>query len=580
MSQPESSLSGALKDRQVVPNWRSPAASASELSGGSESARQVSLRQERWLARVRERFSERPTPASATELVETSFVLGAQIDDPAVLDLANDLGRRLSPIVAVDVEGADPVDSVVHAEREKILRSRVSSLRATAGDNPRRPLIWSELSRAYISLGQAERARNSMLCALRLSPDSKYLLRSATRLFNRLGEPDHALKLLRKHKRILVDPDLLSAEVATSTAADRSSRFLKVANELLGDKGISPKRMAELAAAVATVEHINGKHKRAKVLFDQSLIDPTANALAQAYWASEQDRKILIPDYAWDTPHSHEADALAARGVGNWERVLDSASLWLAEEPFELRAAALGSYAGFIPQYHVVAEQFASAGLVSAPDSALLLNNRAVARAYAGNISGALKDVEAALQHCRTDPHFLATLGLVAFRAGLTDIGREAYAQSTAWFAIRKDREPVALAALHWVREEIRLQSPRAAETFAILQKKIKATECAEQPDVRSMMDVIERELAQGSSPANIGAPSDLLTAIRAEFSTASETLRIPPGARALAQSVLTRDDDPIVDCAIEGLGPQVPIATTKANAPYDTGAWGHSSTR
>jgi hypothetical protein len=267
---------------------------------------------------------------------------------------------------------------------------------------------------------------------------------------------------------------------------------------------------------VGTIEIQYGATKKAKSLFNTSLLTPTANSLAQAQWAVEKDSSIIIPASAWsDTPAPYEASALAARQERNWRRVMYECAKWLADEPYSIRPTYMGSYISFFSELHGMAEQFASFGLLSEPNDTTLLNNRAVARAYLGKLEEAWLDIEKALSNSdgKDSAHLHATLGLLAFRSGLIDNGREFYRTSIAWFSKKRDKESLASAVLHYLREESRIDSsmiPRALE----ITKKIKnATSAAKSPELMGFCETLLTELVDkkeinGAALERINAPA------------------------------------------------------------------------
>ena len=92
-----------------------------------------------------------------------------------------------------------------------------------------------------------------------------------------------------------------------------------------------------------------------------------------------------------------------------------------------------------------------------------MLNNRAVALAYSGEIASAIDTFNSISSIGGAfHPQFVhtATAGLLNFRAGFVDEGREHYRRA-------RDLAPARLKGrvlLHWAGEEIRLQSDDAAE--------------------------------------------------------------------------------------------------------------------
>ena len=470
MRRHEQTFDETLAFRQVIPRWRSPADSTAEVAQYQvDGPTRPSTRAEHWFAKVAERYVEHPDSDTATDLVEVAFVLGREPAHPSVVGLA----RSLSATTVLDQGRTGSKQAAVPSEEE--LRTKIQQLRDQVRRFPKQPLAWSELSRAYISLGHTQKASQAMVCALGSAPRNHYLLRSASRLFTLLDEPDRALTLLRRHGGLGQNPHLLSAELAIASSAQLPLRHERLAEQMLADKKYSPRHLAELAAAVGTIEHQHGKHKRAKARFMQSLKSPTENSLAQAYWISKQDSKIVIPEQAWNVPRPHEANAFAFRERQDWQGVARECAAWLRDQPFDASPALMGSYCGVLPSLETDAEAIATAGLVAHPHHSGLLNNRAVSRLYIGDLDGARIDIEKATFESSSDAHLLATMGLLAFRSGELELGRELYLKSILWFKDCGEKASVLLSTLHWLREEVRLGSIGVHEVLDGLRAQVEA---------------------------------------------------------------------------------------------------------
>jgi hypothetical protein len=337
-----------------------------------------------------------------------------------------------------------------------------------------------------------------MQCALHLAGTNAYLKRSAARLYLHLEKPDRALSLVRSSAGTRLDPRLLATEIALSESGAGRSNWARAAAKVLSDANYRPRFVSDLSAALATVEMSHGKHKNARRLFASSLVAPSENSLAQAQWASERDKQITIPIEAWQTPFPHEARALAARVRCDWDAVLDASEHWLADEPYSMRPAAVGSFASFSIEQHHRSERLASAGIESNPDNAHLLNNRAVARAYLGDLNGTYSDLERAFRARKeNDPVLIATLGLLAYRAGEPDVGARCYSTAVAAFIADHNKMSAALALLYWLREQIHIGAPTAATDLNFLKNNLlRITGGTPQPELTSMIASVEEQLA------------------------------------------------------------------------------------
>ena len=127
----------------------------------------------------------------------------------------------------------------------------------------------------------------------------------------------------------------------------------------------------------------------------------------------------------------------------------------------------------------------------------MLLNNRAVARACQGNLNDAYSDFESAivLSDGKDTAHLLATLGLIAYRSGMLDLGAECYSKSIAWFNETKDKASAVLAMLFFLREYTKVEKdiiPFASD----MSKKICNSPLSQQlPELKGLANLIISEI-------------------------------------------------------------------------------------
>lgn len=528
MKPPSQSLSAMLKERRIIPRWRTPLEAIEHCALEPERRAKRIAYARNWTKRIASIYEQDNSPFSANDLVAV-VDLFSTIDVVAPSTIAS--ARRVRKLLMENKPTAFLLSAIPAESPEAISRNpdqhrshsavEISRLRAILRDDTERPLIWSELSRHYTTVGENRKAIMAMQCALHRSSKSRYLCRVATRLFVHVSEPDRALSLLQKNPNLQDDPWLIAAEIATSSHIGKNSRYIKIGEELVAASIVANNQISELAAAIGTIELTQGSIKKAKNLFRLSLQAPTENSLAQAQWAFEQDSKIAIPTAAWQTPAAYEAQALAFRQAHKWRQAVEACRQWLAVEPFSWRPAVLGSYLGFHPDQSPLAEQFATAGLTAAPTDLMLLNNRAVARAYQGKLLEAFADVKMALSQIqgREYPHLLATLGLIAFRAGYIDLGTSCYASSVSWFVGLKRQESAASAALHYGRELARIGSKDADAVGKFAKSVLSSALISNMPELKGYADYLLEQLASSETHQLVEPQSILLDDIQQEAS-------------------------------------------------------------
>lgn len=486
-----------LAHRQVVPRWHPPdLATASGERDGQRKEKPKAAVPLKWVTLLQEQV-DRGDAHALVELNEVEFILGRTPESKGSGGQMGKVRAAWTQAANLRLVPAPPtrVDGVIDIADDA--RARIRAIRESLRSKPDQALLWSELSRNHLILGSDQAADKAMQCAIQLASRSTYLRRSAARLYLHLRQPDRALALVRHSPGIQQDPRMLAAEVALSDSGGGKSNWGRTARDALSNGKYRPEVLSELAAALATVEMSHGKHKNARRLFSESMVSPTENSLAQAQWASERDSRIVIPPEAWQTPFSYEAQAMAARLKRDWDSVLDASERWLADEPYSMRPAGMGSFASFSVEQYRRSERLASAGLESNPDSRLLLNNRCVSRAYLGDLEGAFADLKSALRVRKAeDPVLIATLGLVAYRSGRPDLGSRCYSSAITGFAEAKNKLSLALAALYWIREEIVLGSADAGIQLEFIRKNLpRITGGKQEPELESMLEAVEAEL-------------------------------------------------------------------------------------
>jgi tetratricopeptide (TPR) repeat protein len=327
-----------------------------------------------------------------------------------------------------------------------------------------------DLARLYTLLGQNVQARQTLSIALKLAPTDRFVLRCAARFLHHIGEYDEALDLLRRNGRTPHDPWLMAAEIAASGVAEKSPRFAKVGADLLAKKDVSAFHTSELASALASIEMRSGKSRNANKLFRQSLIKPTANALAQAVWACKRTGLGQVNPEMIIKAQASEALTLDYFNKAEWEKVMSSAEKWAEEEGFSARPPGLASCVAtsFLDRPEL-GEAIAKKGLATNPKHPGLINNKAFSqilrgKAAEGMLTLAEIDIMAAAKRERIC--LLATTGLAYFRLGNAKEGRRLYQAAIELASEPEDIGLKTLGCLYLAREEATRGERRAFTDF------------------------------------------------------------------------------------------------------------------
>jgi len=484
------------KDRKVIPRLRSfrTTFALGELDSAGVFREAAYMGYEASLETKIQAWKENRTVSFAADLVSAALVLQRPDEAKEAARFlmarnseaplaAREVAQRILATEEGDVQPRVVVDvSLPHADQ---IFDRIRLMRSRLRNEPRNSILWVELARAYALVGLEGKAEKAMDIAVGLGSSNRFVLRSAARLFIHVGRTSKAHYILQRAESTKYDPWLLSAEIAAASAANRTSDFVRIGQQLLENESIPLFHKNELGSAIATLELSHGKVKRARSLFRRALIDPTENSVAQADWALRQkymealDVDLEIARHR--TPRSFEASAWAQFTAREWKSALRISHNWLRDQPFSTRPVLFGSYiaASLLEDYRD-AERIIEIGLRANPDEPILLNNLAFAFASSGEIDKAEEKFGRIKFSKINDESELiaitATQGLLLFRRGHPDEGRLFYRHAIEDAKKRGFRKSCAVAAIYLAREELLSSSAeieKAVESARELSKNI-----------------------------------------------------------------------------------------------------------
>lgn len=481
------------KDRKVIPRWRTfdQTLRIGELNSIASPRKHHQVTSDFLVLKVRD-WLEHHTVGHATDLVGSALTLGKEKNEREVAEAAKFLlqgnlsvspwARELAKQALKDPEDAEKVSALKALEEFTLyekLYEKVRTLRHLLRTEPKDPITWVELSRLYAILGHGDQAEKSMTVALQLAMNNRFVLRSASRLWIYRDDPEKAHDIIGKADRTRYDPWLLAAEIAIGSINRKKPKFVKSARRMLSDGKISPVHISELASAVATLELASGSIKNSKKLFRLSLKHPTENSIAQVAWASRHNSTILLDDEYLNRPNTFEARSWYFYSQSIWEKAIQACRQWEYDQPFSSRPSIRSSYVSATAlEDYARSEQFAKQGLRANPENSTLLNNLAFARINLGDINGAKEVLSKVKRLSLSDQEWVslqATRGLLAFRTGNVDVGRNLYSEARSKAQKMKDSRLFALASVFYAIEEISHKNPDAntvrSETLYVLQK-------------------------------------------------------------------------------------------------------------
>ena len=457
------------KPRRLIPRWR--AALISAQGGEMAALRPVkhapldTTEFETALAN----FVNHPAIETAFEVVGDAIVMS---QEPLAQSAAQYLVQQTGATPASRALAAYLLDESSNPDKNPLNllagseRLAIANMRAALHLHPRNPILWVELARTYLFVGQRSPARRAMKVAVDLAPTNRFVLRAAVRFLLHDHEPDRAIYLLDRTPLTLLDPWLLAARIATAQVAEQPPQHLKQGLRLVDSTAFPPLQTSELAGVLASMELHQGNQRLARRHFRQSLIDPTENAIAQAVFDSNDLREFKVPAEALRHQGTFEANAQQAYLDGSWNVSLDACKAWLRDEPFSSRPAVLGSFIASVAlEDFALGRTICIEGLKANPNHIGLTNNLAVTLASMGALD--LAEEKLGLLNS-TDPephlkvHLVATRGLLAFRRGKVEEGRVLYLQALEMAAF--DHHLKGMAAIHLALEELRLDPRRGID--------------------------------------------------------------------------------------------------------------------
>ena len=427
-------------DRKIVPRWRSfdQTLKHGELSSASPVGTHHRYTTDFLLIKKVD-WEKNRTVGHASDFVGAALTLGREKEaTEAALFLLHG-NQNVSPwaieLAKRAITNTGDVDQVTNPStvemEETILRQRVNTLRNLLRSEPKDPITWVELSLTYAILGQGKQAERSMVVALQLATNNRFILRSAGRLWVHRDNIERAHDVVSKADITRFDPWLLSAELAIGSLEGKTPKFVKSARQTINANRYSPNHISELASALATLELTAGSIKKAKKLFKQSLLHPTENSIAQAAWASRQDKSIQFRTQYLEGRNAFEAASWVHFQNSQWKEAVSQSKFWQHDQLFSSRPSSFGSYVSSVAlEDYATSERFAELGLIANPTDFTLLNSLAFSSINLGNTDKAKKALSDVDSTKLTDQERLvlqATRGLIEYRTGNTTIGFKLY---------------------------------------------------------------------------------------------------------------------------------------------------------
>lgn len=455
--------------RNVIPNWRSFIATAhvGELSSTASESTPLPIT----ATNLIHPWRESPNISLAAELISFHILSGNRdseilesaeyvLQHPAISsELLLEVAHRIKFGDEENVSGAPKIDVASNLEDiRKYIHRRVAANKRRIYDNPANPIYRIDKARYYTILGQIDKAQYEVELALRLAPNNRFVLRSAVRFFLHADKYDLASFHLNNTPLTKSDSWLLASQIALSTMADKTSRHIKLAEQMARSQQLSAFDLTELRSALATNELHNGTLRRTKALIRDALLAPNDNSLAQATWLSQKNSSLEDVAHV-DTKLVRHSEASARQAFidHRYREAWEYTYSWFKDTPFARTPVIFGIHVAttFLDEYDN-AINLGKQGLVANPGDATILNNIAYACCLKGDMIEARVHLEAmalSVQSTADTICGLATTGLYYIKSGEFEKGKEYYDLAIQRARDAKLGELELLAKANLVRE-------------------------------------------------------------------------------------------------------------------------------
>lgn len=343
---------------------------------------------------------------------------------------------------------------------DKIFNKIINKTKKLTINQSSNSINWIELARLYTIKNQLDKANKCITVALQLSPNNRFVLRSAVRFFIHTSQEEKAIYYLKKSNAIKEDPWLISAHIATSRLIDRYSPFIKIGEKIITSKKYSAFDLTELSSSLGTIELEHGSFKKSKPLLDLSLINPNDNSLAQFEWLSKKDNRLHFnSDSFQEVKNPFEAFAYENFQKGSFQESFYNCINWYLDFPYSKRPLVFGSYIASLLEDYDASIIMCLAGLRLNSSEIGFVNNII----YALCLKNQLDEVPKYLELLNRNNSLSldneekitiqATLGLYYLKINEIDKGKELYKISLENSRILKNEYYYNLALINFTRE-------------------------------------------------------------------------------------------------------------------------------
>lgn len=468
-------------DRLLIPTWREFDKSLSELQPIDHYKHPIGK------GDISESIAEwegNKNLVNAGELI-TAAIINGFTEDPTVIDAASYvLEYPLNvPKVLANVSKeilASPITNNDVTDDRLLIFAKIANLKRLLSDYPACAVLYIEIARWYVLLGQLDIAEKHINTALYLDCHNRYIVRSAARFFIHRNKGEAAIAVLRRSGLTKKDPWLMASEISVSRQFDKRSPFLKKAFQLVESKDFSDFDLSELRGTIGMEELENNGFKKSRQLFNQSLVAANDNSFAQAQWvANNRNLELLFPNAPINVLYK-EALCYDKFFEGDYKSALQYAIQWQDEVPYSLKCVMFGSgISTTFEKDYKTSIRLLNNYLRTNQRNKAALNDLAYAYALNNDTINAQKTIDIATKEIDktrvelADICLVATQGLVFFREGDEKKGSYYYERAIEASRMLQMQEMLDSAKLNYSREILRFSntSDSRAKVESILER-------------------------------------------------------------------------------------------------------------
>ena len=520
--------------RTMIPRWRSLELTPNFEIVSAKNLNKTSLsfsNGKAHLAKFVAEWKRAPSLITASDLLDAAFVFGQnkETQEAALFVMTNKnyasegLLTSAKCILFNHWKSKSAVSTLENISHE-IALAKIRHIKSILIDAPRDSIALTELARMYAYIGQTKQSEASLERALKLTPDNRYILRSAANFFSNNEKHEKALSYIWKSESVKSDPWIQAAEIALTTRSSKGPRF--AGKQLRHSKTMSVKShgASELLLGLASLEFKNGaKNKYVRKLVENSLPFATENGLAQAVWIGDQ-AGFELPTYQLlkNTPRAFEASYYSLMEEEKYDRATVAAISWKNDQPLSPDASIEGAYtASVLIGDHSKGIEIANDALATHPNNFTIHNNLYYSQIVSGDVSGGL-DTLKKLRHLADSEYrsmyLYAATGLLAYAVGDVEAGGAIYERTCELANEQKDASSLIRAVIHWAEQDSKYANMDAKEfddLSTVIDKRLKSYSANDAKDIKRLWKVKKETISASIAQSSLieGNPSSNVSA-------------------------------------------------------------------